>query len=89
MGTKSKRKNKKIEVTPRKLTEIKHDIAGQTMILTLGYLMDDLEYDPDKLIEVWNGLSRYAEAIDTHLITLNKVCDIINENTGLSIRWNR
>ena len=87
MGTKSK--YKKIEVTPRKLEEIKKDIAGQTMILTLGYLMDDMEYDPDKLIEVWDGLTRYAEAVNSHIISLNKVCDIINENTGLTIRWNR
>ena len=82
-------KYKKIEITPRKLDEIKRDIAGQTMILTLGYLMDDMDYDPDKLIEVWSGLSRYAEAVNSHLISLDKVCKIINENTGLEIRWNR
>ena len=82
-------KYKKIEITPRKLNEIKQEIAGQTMILTLGYLMDDLDYDADRLIEVWEGLTRYAEAVNSHIISLDKVCEIINANTGLEIRWNR
>lgn len=43
---------KKIEVTPKKLQEIKNDITGQTLILTLGYLMDDMNYDPDNLLGV-------------------------------------
>lgn len=82
-------KYKKTEITPRKLEEIKRDISGQTMIPTLAYLMDDEDFDEDRLIGVWDGLSRYAEAVNSHLISLNKVCDIINESTGLSIRWNR
>lgn len=80
---------KKVEITPRKLQELKKEIAGQTMILTLGYLMDDMDYDAERLIGVWDGLTRYATAIENHLITLNKVCDIIKDNTGLEIRWNK
>ena len=45
-------KYKKIEVTPRRLQEIKNDVTGQTLILVLGYLMDDMEYDPDNLLGV-------------------------------------
>lgn len=80
---------KKIEITPKKLAEIKNDVTGQTLILVLGYLMDDMNYDPDNLLGVWEGVTRYAEAVNTHLISLNKVCDIINEHTGLGIRWNK
>lgn len=82
-------KYKKIEVTPRKLQEIKNDVTGQTLILTLGYLMDDMDYDPESLLGVWEGVTRYAEAVNTHIISLQKVCDIINEHTGLGIRWNK
>lgn len=82
-------RNKKIEITPRKLQDIRQDVVGQTMILTLAYLMDDEDFDNDRLLGVWDGVTRYASAIDSHLISLNKVCDIINDSTGLKIRWNR
>lgn len=82
-------KNKKVEVTPRKLQEIRQDVVGQTMILTLAYLMDDEDFDSDRLLGVWDGVTRYSEAVDSHIISLRKVCDIINESTGLGIRWNR
>lgn len=82
-------KYKKIEITPRKLDEIKKDTAGQMMILLVAYLMDELNYEPEKIIEVWQGVERYSEAIDSHLLSLNTVCKIIGEHTGLEIRWNR
>ena len=80
---------KKVEITPKKLEDIKKDVAGQTLILVIGYMMDEMDYDADHLIDIWNGVSRYAEAVDSKLISLNKVCDIINQNTWLGIRWNR
>lgn len=82
-------RNKKVEITPRKLQEIRQDVVGQTMILTLAYLMDDEDFDSERLLGVWDGVTRYAEAVDSHLISLRKVCDIINKSTGLGIRWNR
>ena len=83
------RKNKKVELTPRKVKEIKTEALGQAMILTLGYLMDEMDYDPDALLGVWEGVVRYAEAVDSKLISMQKVCDIINKSTGLNIRWNK
>ena len=59
------------------------------MILTIAYLMDELSYDEDKCLAIWEGVARYAEAVDGKLITMQKVCDIINNATGLQIRWNR
>lgn len=82
-------KYKKVELTPRKLDEIKKETAGQMMILLLGYLMDDFDYNADRLIDIWQGVERYSEAVDNHTISLRKVADIINEHTGLNIRWNR
>lgn len=87
MGTRSK-KNKRVEITPRKLNEMKIDAMGQAFILSSAYLMDELDYDPEKIIDFWNGVCRYSEAIETKLITIHKVVDIINENTGLNVRWN-
>lgn len=83
------RPNKKIEVTPKKLEAIKAEAIGQTMILTIAYLMDELGYDEDKCLAVWDGVTRYAGAVSSKLITMQKVCDIINKSTGLNIRWNK
>lgn len=88
MGTRSK-KNKRVEITPRKLEEIKVDASVQTQLVIFAYLMDEWDYDRDKLVDLWNGVGRYADAIKTKLISIQKVCDIINENVpGLDIRWN-
>lgn len=83
------RKNKKVELTPRKVQEIKVEAMGQAMILTIAYLMDELGYDDERCVAVWEGVARYAEAIDDRLISMRKVCDIINKATGLNIRWNK
>ena len=82
-------KYKKTEITPRKLEAIKQEVAGQMMILTLAYLMEDEDFDENRLIGVWSGLTRYSEAVNSHLISLKKICEIINKSTGLEIRWNR
>lgn len=82
-------RDKKKTLTPRKIQEIKTEAMGQAMILTIAYLMDELSYDEDKCLAVWEGVARYAEAVDDKLITMQKVCDIINNATGLQIRWNR
>ena len=78
---------KKVEMTPRKVEQLAREASAKAMILFAGYLMDDQDFDAERICEVWDGVTRYAEAIDNKLITLSKVCEIINEHTGLNIRW--
>lgn len=59
------------------------------MILFAAYLMDELDYNEDRILSVWDGVSRYAEAIQNKDITMKKVCEIVNAHTGLNIRWNK
>ena len=91
MGTRTKTratKNKRVEITPAKLNEIKVDVAVQTQILMLSWLMDEFGYDRDKIVEAWDGVARYADAVKEKIISMDKVCNIINEHTGLNIKWN-
>ena len=81
-------RDKRITITPRKLEEIKKEAIGQTYILCAAYLMDELDYSEDKIVEVWNGITRYAEAIRNKDITMNKICKILSEKTGMNVRWN-
>lgn len=82
-------RDKKITVTPKKLDEIRKEVLGQSMILFAAYLMDEFDYDEDKIIALWDGVSRYAEAIQNKDITMRKICEIVNAHTGMNIRWNK
>lgn len=89
MGTRSK-KNKRVEITPKKLEEIKSDAAEQVLILTLAYLMDEWDYDADRIVRIYLGISRYASAVKEKTISMNTICDIINKNVeGMNLRWNK
>ncbi len=81
-------RDKKITMTPRKVEEIKRQAIGQTYILCACYLMDELDYSEDKILEVWDGIARYADAIKSKDITMNRVCKILSEHTGMNVRWN-
>ena len=80
-------KYKKIEITPRKLKEIRDDTAKQMIVLMLAYLMDEVDYSADKLIETYNALTRYVEAIDNKLISVKTVENSLAEQAELEIRW--
>jgi len=84
----------KVILTEYELKKLKSQIATQTtskvLLLVTSYLMEEPEvnFNEDRIIDLWDGVSRYAEAIDQHLITLNQVAGIIKDHTGLDVKWN-
>lgn len=77
---------KVITLTARDVTNIKKEISDRTLTLITAYLMDELDYDEDKIVALWEGITKYSEAIKAHTITLNKVKDIIQEHTGITLK---
>ena len=78
----------KIVLTKRDVERMKVEIAHRTLLLVTAYTMDELGYDEDKIIDMWTAISRWSDAIDKEkIIKLNDVADIINEHTGLTLRW--
>ena len=74
----------------RDVTKLKQQVSDRVLCLVTAYLMDELDYDEDKIVEMWEGISRYAAAIDDHTITLNKVKEIIQEHTGIKfLGWKK
>lgn len=69
----------------RDIKRMKGEVFDKTMTLVLGYLMDDLDYDEDRIIETIEGIMRYGEAIADHTITLRRVKEIIQDKTGLKL----
>ena len=75
-------------LTKGDLERMKVEIAHRTLLLVTAYTMDELNYDEDKIIEMWDAIARWSDAIDNQkVIKLNDIADIINQHTGLKLRW--
>lgn len=77
-----------ITLTRKDLERYQLDQIQKAFILTAAYLMDDFDYDEARILDFWNGVVRYADAIDSKLISLQTVTQIIEEHTGLKLgKW--
>lgn len=72
-------KQKKIEITPAKLKIIQADAVHRTVVLIFACLMDEFGFREDELTLLANTFEKYSGAVDEHLITINKIKQIINE----------
>lgn len=79
------KKQQPVVMYPRDIKRDRQEVAERVMVLVTAYLMDELDYDEDKIIELWQGISRYTEAIHDHTITLKRVKEIIQKCTGIKM----
>ena len=85
---KKRRPNDPVTMSQKQLENYRHEIAWRTMVLFIAYSMDELGYDKDKIVDVWAKVNDWADSIDKRkLITIETVCTIINNETGLDMRW--
>ena len=59
----------------------------RVLVLSAAYLMEEADWDDNDLVEYYEGICRWSDAIDSHLIQIQQVIDIINEKTGATIKW--
>lgn len=87
---KKRKKQVRIELTEKKLNRIKDEITnkvtGQALLLVTAFCAEEYNLDDDGVIELWDSLSRWSEAINDHLITLKTVQKIVEDHTGTQIR---
>lgn len=79
------KKQKSITISKTQLRRHDDEVVQKMIILSAAYLMDEMDYSEDRIVEYWEGLTRYAEAIDQKLITIRQVNDIIEQHTGLKL----
>lgn len=80
--------NDKVVMTKRDLERLRLEVAHRTLLMVTAWTMDELDYDEDRIIEMWDAIARWADAIDRQkVIKLNDIADIINEHTGLTLKW--
>lgn len=79
------KKQKQVTISKTKLRKFEEETAAKMIMLSAAYLMDEFDYNEDQLIAYWEGLTRYAEAIDQKLISVRQVAQLIEEHTGLKM----
>ena len=91
-GKKKKDRTKKpakVSMTEKELKRIKdkiaYDITKKTNLLYLTVLTEEYGFDEDKLIEVMETVTRWANYIDEKLVPLNKTSEIIYQRTGMKL----
>lgn len=65
----------------------KTKIVQRMLLLTGAYLMEEYDWDDEKLIEYYNKIAEWSDAIDKHIISCKTVAEIINKQTGAEVRW--
>lgn len=80
-------RQKTIVMTPAKIRSMQEEIASKTVALTLACLMDEYDFDREQLEAFAERFCRYNSAVTEHLITIHKVLEIIEEQTGMHINW--
>ena len=63
------KKQRPLVLYERDINKIKMQVADRMLCLVTAYLMDEVDYDEDRIVELWNGVSRYSAAIKDHDIT--------------------
>lgn len=86
---KRKKKQVHIDITESKLNRLKDEITnavtGQALLLVTAFCAEEYQLDDEGVAELWDSLSRWAEAINDHLISLKQVQRIVEEHTGTKI----
>ena len=94
-GMKAKPQPKTTTFTRSQLKAMQEKIAEQSAILFTACYMDECLFDeaagdycPDadeQIVEFWTRLTRYTNSVKDHLLTINRVVQIIKEQTGLKV----
>lgn len=68
--------------------KLKEETTSIAILLVLAYLMEETEFnDADKLVAMYTKLNDWADSISDHLISVKNIAAIIEEKTGLEIKW--
>lgn len=88
---KPKSKKKPVTMTQAELKKLSKELSDEAvtraLTLFLAYMMEEQDFDLERLCDCVDGINRWAEAVDDHLITINQVAKIIEEHTGVELIW--
>lgn len=74
-------------LTRKQVKEMCSEQVEKAFLLMATAAADELDLDEDQLVAIAERSARYAEYIDDHVIRLNEVSEILENNTGIKWRW--
>ena len=80
------RDKKPVTMTQAKVKKLKEDITWKTLVMFIACAMDEYDWGEDQVSDFAVRLNRYMTAVDDHLISVHKVAQIVEQETGLKIR---
>lgn len=82
-----KPKQERVTLHRSELMEMCNEQVRKAFLLMATAAADELDLDDDQLTAIAQRSARYAEYIDSHVIRLNEVADILEKNAGIRWRW--
>lgn len=82
-----KPKQERVTLKRSELMEMCGEQVRKAFLLMATAAADELDLDEDQLVAIAERSARYAEYIDDHVIRLNEVSEILENNTGIKWRW--
>lgn len=80
-------KQNRVSLTRDELRSMCNEQVEKAFLLMATAAADELGLTDDELTAIAERSARYAEYIDDHVIRLNQVSEILEQNTGIRWRW--
>lgn len=82
---KNKRKKPNVTLTNGELKQVKQEAIMHALIIFLATAMDEMDWTADDIFDFATRFDRYMSAVQDHIITINKVSQILEEELGIKI----
>ncbi len=82
------KEKKLVTMTSAKINKMKQDITWKTLVMFIACAMDEFDWGMEEVEQFSVRLDRYMSAVDEHLISVYKVAQIVEEQTGMTIKKN-
>ena len=76
--------DKQLQKVKEKVTE---DVTKKALLLFLAAAADEIGLTDEQVCKVFKTANRYAEYIDTHLVKIKQVQEVVEKGTGVQMGW--
>ena len=82
---KDQRRTGLITLTRAQVKRLRTETMTQSLILMLACCMDEWDFTDEDIVNFSKRFHRYCDAVDTHLLTLQQVAQILCTETGVQV----
>ena len=82
---KDKRRTGLVTLSRAQIKRLRNETTAQALILMLACCMDEWDFTDEDIVRFSERFHRYCDAVDTHLLTIQQVAQILYEETGVAV----